>query len=184
MSRLVGIDYSLSCPAICIEENNYFSIHYLTSKKKLTGYQVTNNPNFSIVGDLHIDNYSCNEERFNNIAKWTLSLLESTDIVNIEGYAFAAAGLVFNIAENCGIMKHKLWRAGIKYFITPPSAAKKLATDKGSANKEKMTEAFISATGVNLFDIFKVDRQKKAISPISDIADSYWLCQYLKTISN
>lgn len=177
--RLVGIDYSLSCPAIAINSNGFFAFHYLTSLKKFVGNIETNNPNFKITGHPHIKEYSCNEERFNNIAEWALSLLEQTDIVNIEGYAFAAAGLVFNIAENAGIMKHKLWKAGIKYHITPPSVAKKLATGKGGAKKELMCEAFVLATGLDIFEVFS---SKKAISPLNDMADAYWLSRVLETI--
>jgi Holliday junction resolvasome RuvABC endonuclease subunit len=177
--RIVGIDYSLSCPAICIKEGGYYSLHYLTSIKKHVGYKITKNPNFSIIGESHIKEYSCNEERFDNIGEWALSLLEPTDIVNIEGYAFAAAGLVFNLAENTGLLKHKLWKAGIKYHITPPSAVKKFATTKGSANKELMCSAFVSHTG---FDIFEVFNTKKPVSPINDICDAYWMCKFLESI--
>ena len=172
--RNVGIDYSLSSPAICINTNGFFELHYLTSVKKYIGNIETNNPNFKIIGHAHTKEYSCNEERFNNIAEWSLSLLEPTDIVNIEGYAFAAAGLVFNIAENCGILKHKLWKAGIKYHITPPSAAKKFATSRGTANKDAMVNAFIGDTGL---DVFRIYNTTKAISPINDIADAYFLCK-------
>ena len=177
--RLVGIDYSLSCPAIAINSNGFFAFHYLTSVKKFVGNIPTNNPKYSITGHAHIKEYSCNEERFNNIAEWVLSLLEPTDLVCIEGYAFASAGLVFNIAENCGIMKHKLWKAGIKYRIIPPSVAKKVATCKGNANKELMCEAFISATGLNIYEMFN---SKKAISPLNDMADAYWLSECLESI--
>jgi hypothetical protein len=177
--RNVGIDYSLSSPAICINTNGFFELHYLTSVKKYIGNIETNNPNFKITGHLQVKEYSCSEERFDNISNWALSLLEPTDIINIEGYAFAAAGLVFNIAENCAMLKYKLWKAGIKYHITPPSAVKKFATTKGNANKELMCGAFVLATGLDIFEVFNT---KKATSPLNDVADAYWMCEFLETL--
>ena len=177
--RNVGVDYSLSSPTICIKEGGYYSLHYLTSVKKYLGNIETNNPNFKIIGHLQVKEYSCSEERFDNISNWALSLLEPTDIINIEGYSFGSTGLIFNIAENAGILKHKLWKAGIKYHITPPSAVKKFATTKGNANKELMCSAFVSHTGLDIFEVFNT---KKPVSPINDICDAYWMCKFLESI--
>ena len=51
---------------------------------------------------------------------------------------------------------------------------KKFATDKGNANKELMLEAFEKDTGVNLELLFDT----KSKSPITDVADAYFVCKY------
>lgn len=175
MTRIVGIDYSLSCPAICVLENDIFNFHYLTSKKKLIGKFKTNNDKFTIRGYQHEDYYN-SEDRFDKISNWAMTIVNEGDLVNIEGYSFGSSGMVFQIAENAGILKHKLYKKGIKYQITPPSASKKLATGKGSAKKELMCGAFVEQTG---FDIFKVFGTDKSTSPINDIVDAYFLCKFI-----
>ena len=60
------------------------------------------------------------------------------------------------------------------YTLLPPSVIKKFATDKGNANKELMLDAFEKDTAANLAKIF--DTTSK--SPVSDIADAYFICKY------
>ncbi len=83
--RIVGVDYSLSSPCICISDwstNNYYDcrIFFLTNIKKYN-LDIDN-----IQGDLHLD-YSCEEERYYNITNWVLTKLQETDIIYIEGYS-------------------------------------------------------------------------------------------------
>lgn len=173
--RKVGIDYSLSCPAICIRDDGKFALHYLIDKKKWLGKFPTGDERFTIEG--HAQKYYVNsEDRFDNISNWVMSLLKPTDEINIEGYAFAAAGLVFQIAENCGMLKHKLFKNGNTYHITPPSAAKKAATGKGNANKDLMCAAFVEQTG---FDIFAAMNTVRNNSPINDMVDAYFLANLI-----
>ena len=70
------------------------------------------------------------------------------DYVGLEGYAYGASGrAIFQIAENCGLLKYKLWEAGIAVDIIPPTKVKKDATGKGNADKRKMVDAFELDTG-------------------------------------
>ena len=63
---------------------------------------------------------------------------------------------------------------GWDYTLLAPSVIKKFATDKGNANKELMLGAFQEDTGVNLGLL--LDSSVK--SPITDIADAYFICKY------
>ena len=43
----------------------------------------------------------------------------------LEGYAFAAQGQVFNIGENTGLLKHKLYKNNLNTQIVTPTEIKK-----------------------------------------------------------
>ena len=125
--------------------------------------------------------WSCQEERFNRISDWALwiirsKLLGAPQLITIEGYAMGAKGLVFNIAENTGLLKHKLWNANYKFCTPAPSAIKKFATTKGNANKEKMQESFIEQTGVDIKKALAMT--ESAWNPSSDIIDSYYMMRW------
>jgi len=147
--------------------------YYLTSKKKYIGQMAKN-----IVGFEHTD-YKTPIERFSNISKWAINLFnrlqfqKNTLKVFIEGYSFGSKGqAIFQIAENCGILKYRLQELGIDYDTVVPSVVKKGATGKGNADKDMMYEAFTKETKINLKQIFDTD---KVGNPISDIADSYFI---------
>ena len=71
MIKAVGIDYSLSCPAICVETDHAEDFYYLTDKKK---YEGTFRPN--ITGTLH-KGYLSPQERYENIADWVIDTIHS-----------------------------------------------------------------------------------------------------------
>ena len=172
--RVVGIDYSLSSPCVCVFDGETFSydncrFYYLTNNKK---YDIDRG---NIQGDLHED-YISNEERYFNIADWVLTKLEECDTVYIEGYSMGSTGLVFNIAENAGLLKHYLWKQDHYYHVVPPTVIKKFATGKGNANKERLQECFIEETGVNVKKM--LDMTEKQWNPSSDIIDAYYICKY------
>ena len=172
---IIGIDYSLNSPAICIADDNFdfnkCSFHFLTSKKKHIGKLGKN-----IFGYEHKE-YNTPIERFTNISTWALDTIHKhksdTAKVFIEGYSFGSKGqAVFQIAENCGILKYRLQEANIPYETIVPSVVKKGATGKGNADKDMMYEAFYKETNIDLKKLFDTD---KVGNPISDIADSYFI---------
>jgi hypothetical protein len=170
----------MTCPAICIWDtlkfDGTFSYHncefyYLTAVKKYGSKW-----DDDVYGKL-IEEWSSDEERYARTALWAALLIKNNDIVTIEGYSYgSSAGMVFNIAENTGVLKHKLWRRGINFNVVAPSAVKKFATGKGNASKEKMQEAFILDTRKDLKKMFGMT--EKSWSPSGDIIDSYYICKY------
>ena len=186
----IGIDYSLSSPGVCIntseDEFRYedCKFYYLTNTKK---YQGTFKENIAFgtsaveyIGTQHKP-YSSETERYNNIANWAIDIIKSYTwwqehpIIQIEDYSFGSTGRVFHIAENLGLLKYKLKiECGLDYTLLAPSVIKKFATDKGNANKELMLGAFQEDTGVNL----EVLLDSSVKSPITDIADAYFICKY------
>ena len=176
--KSIGIDYSLSCPAICIETENAEDFYFLTDKKK---YEGTFRPN--ITGTLH-KGYLTPQQRYENIADWVISTIRSyypehavkpqMPMINLEDYSFASKGKTFHIAENMGLLKYKFYKSDIPYQLIAPSSVKKFATGKGNANKEMMIDAFKDTAGFDLLGELDCTYN----SPASDIADSYFICKF------
>ena len=100
--KIIGIDYSLSSPAICVCRGDFkfdnCKIYYLTNVKKYEG-------DFgNINGRLHLP-YTTEQQRHDQISNWALSIIDTTiGNIFIEGYSYGSKGLVFNLAENMGTL--------------------------------------------------------------------------------
>ncbi len=172
-----GIDYSMSCPAITIGKNKSYKsckTFYYTDRKTMAKVFGDN-----IFGMMHIP-YESQEERFDNISNWAMSILKKFKIneVCIEGYSMGSKGKVFHIAENVGLLKHKMWKAGIKVYEVPPTSAKKAFTGKGNSGKVAMHESFVEKTGFDISIIFNPTKPNPDTNPVSDIVDSYAMLEY------
>jgi len=170
---IVGIDYSLTSPAICVAKDDKLNFYYLTSKKKYDGKMAEN-----IEGQLH-DEWDNPMHRFGLISDWVFYVLydlhEGDYEIYIEGYSFGSKGQgVFQIAENCGILKYRLEQEALSWNTVVPSVVKKGATGKGNADKDMMYEAFLKETNIDLKKIFDTD---KVGNPVSDIVDSYYIAK-------
>jgi hypothetical protein len=178
---LVGVDYSITCPCLCLyDERKEFKFenclfYYLTNTKKFTNTILPN-----IKGESFQD-YIQDVDRFDSISEWAIKLCIGASDVAVEGYSFGSKGKVFNLAENMGIFKHKLYKAAIPLTVIEPSKAKKLATGKGNADKALMYEAFSKETNTNLLQKFE---QKTLSNPITDIVDSYFILKSLIAVKN
>jgi Holliday junction resolvasome RuvABC endonuclease subunit len=179
---IAGVDYSLCGPSICIYNgsNKKFtftncSFYFLTNTKKFATYFSNN-----IIGE-NFDDFNHEVERYQTIADWALEILMGCEHVCIEGYAYAAqSNRVFQIAENTGLLKYKLYQLGIPVTIVPPTEVKKFATGKGNSDKNSMYSFFEAETKCDLKSMFYPTNPPKEItSPISDISDSYFICKYL-----
>jgi len=180
--NIAGIDYSLRGPAICTFAGDYetefcfskCSFYFLTDTKK---YCKTWNSN--IHGECFSD-YDADPERYETIADWALDKLKGVDHISLEGYAFSSvSNRLFQIAENTGLLKYKIYQNRTPLDVIPPSQVKKFATGKGNANKEKMIESFEEETSIDLRKILNVTGKKPG--PVSDIVDSYYICKLLYT---
>ena len=178
MTKIIGIDYSLTCPAVCVVDGapvqedplKNCKFYYLTTVKKYEGVFLDG----KIVGHL-MPKWNNEQERHDKISEWVFNTCVGhtiNPIVFIEDYSFGSKGRVFNLAENCGLLKHKLYKKNIKFRTVVPSVVKKLATGKGNADKEKMYDKFYEETGVNLME--HLDQQTLK-NPVTDIVDSYYI---------
>ena len=171
---ITGIDYSISSPSICVFNGNKFSyqncnFYFLSDRKSLHNQ-------FRNIQGLPHPIYNSQEERFDNISSWAIDKCVNSDLVVIENYSFGSTGMVFNIGENVGLLKHKLFSNKINYFSVAPTAIKKYATGKGNANKHMMIEKFVEQEGINIRD--ELSLKENNMTPTSDIIDSYWICKY------
>lgn len=182
MTKIVGVDYSMSCPALCVlaDDGSFANskFFFLTSRKR----------DISIAGnirsELHLP-YSTEEERYDHISNSMVQFLHvNTKLdqleVYIEDYSMGSKGRVFNIAENTGLFKHKLHRLEIDTHLIAPTVIKKFATGKGNADKQKMYAAFL-ARGNPSLDHFLGTTWKPGDnvgSPVSDLVDSYFIALY------
>lgn len=172
---VAGIDYSLTSPAICVHNGNEWSIsncklHYLVKKKDLVVKSSL------LDGSMYPNEWENDQHRYDKLSDWSMSIVSASDYVAIEGYAFGAVGRVFHIAENCGVLKQKLWSASIKFDVPAPGEIKKFATGKGNANKEKMFDAFYEETKIDLFDKLSI-KNRNNWNPVSDMIDAYYICK-------
>ena len=172
--KIVGIDYSMSCPALTIMVDGGFvtTTHFISPTKK--GEGTGGADVLAWVGHPYPE-YSSQEQRFNSLSSWALPMCMGADHIVIEDYAMGAKGRVFHLGENCGLLKHKLWHNGLKFSVIAPTALKKFATGKGNADKCAMVDAFKGRTGIDLVREFGV---KECGSPVSDIVDSWFLAAY------
>ena len=176
---MFGIDYSLTCPAVCYYDTQG-TVHfwYAHANKVL---RVPNVSCFLITDAADVRT----SRRAGALAAACIQWMqERSSIVSvvIEDYAFAAQGRVFHIGENAGILKYLLDQNNIPYTLIPPTVIKKYATGKGNADKFAMTNAFLEAypNARNWqHELFpKTDGTVIPKSPLADLADAYWIAQY------
>jgi len=180
---VAGVDYSISSPAICIYDpsSGEFSFENCKLFAATSGFK---NPghygNIEIVTPTHTPK-SEPMARFSELAKLSITFINkyNTQTLAIEDYAFAAKGRVFNIGENCGLLKNELYQNSIPYEVFAPSAIKKFATTKGNAKKDQMIEQFESDTGIDLYEMLGLKRKKTIPHPIDDLVDCFYLCKML-----
>ena len=164
----IGIDYSLTSPALCVNDGNLM-FYYLTSKKKWIGQQSEN-----IIGYEHRE-WKDPIERFTYISDFAIEIIKQTKNpeIYIEGYSYGSKGRgLFQIAENCGILKYRLQEQNFNYETVVQSVVKKGATGKGNADKDLMYEAFVKEVKIDLKKLFDTE---KVGNPLSDIVDSYYI---------
>jgi Holliday junction resolvasome RuvABC endonuclease subunit len=173
-----GIDYSITSPAFCIHEGKEWSFDnckffYLVYKDKF----MIKTEQFK--GFLYPENYKTQQDRFNNLSTWVVEHLKEHKVshVAIEGYSYAStSSRLFEIGENSGLLKYKLWKENMNFEVYAPTAIKKFATGKGNSNKEKMWDSFLEETKCNIFNLLGQEIGK-SWNPVSDIVDSYFICK-------
>ena len=185
--KIAGIDYSLTSPAICVyieeKDGGHFDfdrcmLYYLSNTERQQQLAAG-----SGVGNIIAEPYpewNCEEERHEKLASWAYQRVQGCNEVYLEGYAFATAAQagVRSIAENTGLLKHKMWKNKISFMSYPPTVIKKFATGKGNANKEVMYEAFVDEllTPTDLKERL-TPKATKVKNPVSDLVDAYFIAK-------
>lgn len=178
--KLLGIDYSVQCPALCLTDG--------TTHQWFVNYRLRGKPYPSMpTVDWTVSTTEGDLPRFLELADWVVRVVRDTapDHIALEDYAFSRAGRLTQLGENCGILKGDLWRQfpHIPLHIIGPTTMKKFATGKGFATKDEIWAAFI-AREPHAAPWAKLCHPKAAKigSPVADIADAYFLAQYGRTL--
>lgn len=178
---IVGIDYSMTCPAACVPYDTpqfwFANSRTYDPLPDIATYEIT-------TADV--------TRRADTTALAMLAWLQrypDVRTVVLEDYAFNATGRVFHIGEHTGILKLILTRAGYHVCAVPPTVVKKYATGKGNADKSRMTAAFLAdyPTAQRWATTFFPRTRANASfakSPLSDLADAYWIAKYAVTQCN
>lgn len=178
--KIAGIDYSMTCPAIChyvsgdIDSLDSYAFQYLTTKPKdISSIEMLNYGKIKGIVNPKIENA---QERYEYIADQFVDFINEYKIntVYIEDYSYGSTGRAYAIAENAGLLKYKLYKMGVELNLVPPTVVKKFASGRGNSNKNQMYEAFVKETGKD----FNISDKKDIGNPYSDIIDSYFICRY------
>lgn len=181
---VAGIDYSITSPAIVIHNSGDATWDH----RKCKAFYFDDRKNAPLKPECELPLkpqyyplWTTPEQRYQELASWAVSIMlaEGVTHVYLEEYAFSrggGAGLVFNIAENGGVLKNNMWFMGLKYKTLIPSNVKYWATGKGNAKKDEMEDRFVNETEINdLRNVLWLT--EKAMAPISDIIDAYYICK-------
>ena len=185
MRKIAGVDYSLTSPAICVwraeKDDRLFDfdscdVYYLENPSR------SRTPEHGIL-NLHAEPYpewETEEQRHDLLSEWAMSIIQGCEIF-IEGYAYATIGKshVRSVAENTGLLKHKLYKSKNFHTNIPPTVIKKYATGRGNANKELMYDAFAAelVTPPDLHERLR-PKSKKLSNPVTDIVDAYYIAKW------
>lgn len=173
---VIGIDYSYTCPAVCVHTETHASwyVHYKKTGKaypSLPGVQWSVS---SVIGEI---------PRYLELAAWVVEIVRThePDVVVLEDYAFGANGRLTQLSENAGTLKVKLYETfpHVPLHIVAPTTMKKFATGRGTAKKEDVWASFIHRHPEKVTWTTQCHpKATRVTSPLSDIADAYFLAYY------
>lgn len=184
--QIVGIDYSLTSPAIAIHPIKVWAWDYSRAQIVFFGkedqvfFHTKSGMEFVQIG--RRSDWKNEVDRYIKNAAPLVQRIERRFVTDgaIEGYAYGATGKVFQIGENAGCLKTLLYSKLLLAFeIVAPTTIKKYATGSGRADKNQMYENWLQETDIDLLNRFSPNGKKKKIdSPISDIVDAYYICKW------
>ena len=133
-----SIDYSMTCPAIAIWDStkalSFENCHFFFVKKEPKFIR-----DYKNVHGILMPEYENDIDRFDKLSDIVLTILKKFNVkkVCLEGYSMGSSkGLVFNIAENGGLLKYKMFKNQIEFITPAPTQIKKFWTEKGNAKKD------------------------------------------------
>lgn len=138
---LITFDYSLTSPAMCIYEKDWYHVFVVSSEKKI---QIFENDDFEIF-PLMYPIWNTPQQRYEYLADSFMSRIPDNPSIEfgIESYSMGSKGRVFDIAEATQTLKYKVWKKyGKEMHLFSPATVKKEFQGKGNAKKEQMAEAF------------------------------------------
>ena len=114
--------------------------------------------------------------------------MEDVKFVSFEGYAFSktrgkkgenSRGMM-QLGEFIGGLKLRYFEQGKGILIYPPTSVKLFATHSGDADKLKMARQIENDYPQFYHPYFDRITEWKNMNPVSDITDSFWICEALR----
>lgn len=190
MEVYIGIDYSMTSPAMTIKNSTHTMMMALSKNDKLVKSELEGNfldGTGFMVAFRPYPEYETSVERFNSIGDiFSETIGFYRDMyplhkINIamEGYSYgSSSSSTVEIGENGGVLKNKLFK---RYNLVPeiiaPTSLKKHATGNGKAEKKDMHQSFLELTGIDLSNELK---RSMNTSPVSDLVDSFWIAHWIQ----
>lgn len=179
VNTILGIDYSYTCPAVCVLTNTLVGQPqwYVNYKKDGKPYPELPNVHWSV------SSADSEVTRYIELATWVIDIVHRThaDMIVLEDYAFGANGRLTQLSENAGTLKVKLHEhfPQIPLRIVAPTTMKKFATGRGIATKDDIWAAFIKRRPeTEPWAKLCHPKATRIGSPVGDIADAYFLAKY------
>lgn len=176
---VIGIDYSMTCPAMCLRRADGSREFWCSVARKTPFARVPDHitVNYHQETNVIIRAQEIGEALLAQIDRWHV---QPSDLIGLEDYAYSASGRVFHIGEHGGILKYLFLQRHIATLPIAPTQAKKTA-GKGNFDKTAMTEAFfrVYPAAKHWPDAFFDLNKKKNIydSPVTDLADAFWIAE-------
>lgn len=179
VNTILGIDYSYTCPAVCVLTNKLVNTPQWFVNYKKTGKPYPDLPNV----EWSTSTTETEVSRYIELATWVLDIVRRTnpELIVLEDYAFGANGRLTQLSENAGTLKVKLFEhyPQIPLRIVAPTTMKKFATGRGIATKDDVWAAFIKRRpDAAPWAALCHPKATRIGSPVGDIADAYFLAKY------
>lgn len=175
-----GIDYSITCPAICVYDTetgefNHSNCVYYYYQKGVSDREQERRNLLNLSNIHHGFQYDWKDvyHKYFAAADFFMSILlqHGVEEVAMEDYALGGIGRVFDIAEATGVLKNLMMLSGIKITVFAPTTVKKVFSGKGNAKKDLMISAYKLRYQTDIPNLF--EKIGDYGSPISDIVDAH-----------
>ena len=175
LGSVIGIDYSFTSPSICILGDDFASskFYFMNSVKKVC-VKALNYDGTRLVKDDFIHDV----QRYDHVSDWAIEKImkyyrKGETRIFLEGFSFGSTtGKIFNVAENGGTLKYKLYKhLGEIPTLFAPTSVKKFYTGQGNCGKDSMVFKLYQSENKDVMKELGMSGQVK--SPVHDIVDSY-----------
>lgn len=198
--KIVGIDFSMTSTAICVDIDGVEHFHSITSSVSenrldciksygIDSIQLYKTSNGDSISESEIEKV----KKSNIIAESILTILKNYnvnfDIIGIENFSYGGTGRgILDLAGFQYVLRASLYNNSManKYMFHTPASVKKFAI-KGNAKKNEIIEAYLDLNiDNNLTKILKsqdcglYSKQGNWQKPVDDLVDSYFIKEFSK----
>lgn len=181
---IVGIDFSITCPAICIYsttgDNYYFEAWvHKNEHKKMVINKTINNMEFKCTWIDRKDDFKFRLPEA--IVSSIMLRIDKDSDIGIEDYAYSGSGQITKLAESAGLIKYLLYEK-YGYHIKEISISQgKMMTSfdmKGNTGKGESVINFIQTFVPNLLTELNYDINDMSV-PVFDWVDAFGICKFV-----